>query len=47
MDANGLFPCLKLLHVTTVRVTGSLFVLRFFWMLQDRLEHKKALSGLG
>jgi uncharacterized membrane protein SirB2 len=42
MDATGLFPYLKLLHVATVIITGSLFMLRFFWMLQNQLEYKGA-----
>jgi|GEM_PF-6604650 len=36
-----LFPWLKTLHVTTVVITGVLFLMRYRWMLQGRL----ALQG--
>ncbi|MEJ2462045.1 MAG: SirB2 family protein [Candidatus Thiodiazotropha sp.] len=42
MDTVSLYPYIKLLHVTTVIITGSLFLLRFVWMLQGRLEMRGA-----
>jgi uncharacterized membrane protein SirB2 len=42
MDTVSLYPYIKLVHVTTVVITGSLFLLRFVWMLQDRLGRKGA-----
>ena len=42
MDAATLYPYIKLVHVTTVLITGSLFLLRFVWMLQNRLEQRGA-----
>ncbi len=42
MDMTSLFPYIKVLHVTTVVVTGSLFLLRYVWMLQGRLEQRGA-----
>ncbi len=42
MDTVSLYPYIKLLHVTTVIITGSLFLLRFVWMLQGRLEKRGA-----
>lgn len=40
MDLASFHPYLKLLHITTVVITGSLFLLRFVWMLQGRLEQR-------
>jgi uncharacterized membrane protein SirB2 len=40
MDWSSLYPVLKLLHLTTVVITGTLFLLRFVWMWQDRLAAK-------
>jgi len=40
MDLSGLLPYLKLLHVTTVIVTGSLFLMRFVWMLRGKLARR-------
>jgi uncharacterized membrane protein SirB2 len=40
MDWSSLYPLLKLIHISTVIITGSLFLLRFVWMLQDRLPEK-------
>ena len=40
MDWSGLYPALKLLHLSTVVISGSLFLLRFVWMCQDRLPEK-------
>jgi uncharacterized membrane protein SirB2 len=42
MDTASLYPYIKLVHVTTVIITGSLFLLRFVWMLQNPLEQKGA-----
>jgi len=42
MDMSDLFPYIKMLHVTTVIVTGSLFLLRYVWMLQGRLAQRGA-----
>jgi uncharacterized membrane protein SirB2 len=42
MDWSSLYPALKLTHVTTVVITGSLFLLRFVWMCRDRLTEKGA-----
>lgn len=40
MDTATLYPYIKMIHVTTVVITGSLFLLRFVWMWQDRLEQR-------
>ena len=42
MDTATLYPYIKLVHVTTVLITGGLFLLRFVWMLQNRLEQRGA-----
>jgi uncharacterized membrane protein SirB2 len=42
MDLASFHPYLKLFHVTTVVITGSLFLLRFVWMLQGQLEQRGA-----
>lgn len=42
MTPADLNAYLKLLHVTTVLITGGLFLLRFTWMLQDKLAHQTA-----
>lgn len=40
MDLSGFLPYLKLLHVTTVIVTGSLFLTRFVWILRGKLSRR-------
>ncbi len=42
MDMTNLFPYIKLLHVSSVVVTGGLFLLRYAWMLQGRLQQRGA-----
>lgn len=32
------YPTLKLIHITTVVLTGSMFLLRFIWMQQGTLQ---------
>jgi len=34
------YPLLKQLHVSTVVISGMLFVVRYSWMLQERLQGK-------
>jgi uncharacterized membrane protein SirB2 len=34
------YPDIKLIHVTTVLLTGSLFLLRFIWMQQGTLRQR-------
>lgn len=34
------YPLFKQVHITTVVISGLLFVLRYFWMLQNRLQDK-------
>ncbi|MCU7843088.1 MAG: SirB2 family protein [Candidatus Thiodiazotropha sp. (ex Monitilora ramsayi)] len=34
------YPILKIIHVTTVVITGSLFTLRFVWMSQGTLQQR-------
>jgi uncharacterized membrane protein SirB2 len=38
MDLTAYFPLLKSIHITTVVITGSLFILRFVWMSQGTLH---------
>jgi uncharacterized membrane protein SirB2 len=40
MDLSSFLPYLKLLHVTTVIITGSLFLMRFVWMLRGKLARR-------
>ena len=40
MDWIILYPALKLIHLSTVVITGTFFLLRFIWMWQDRLSEK-------
>lgn len=40
MDLAAFYPTLKLIHVTTVVITGSLFTLRFVWMMNGTLEQR-------
>ena len=42
MHPADFYPYLKLLHVTTVIITGSLFMLRFILMLRGRLLQQGA-----
>jgi len=34
------YPLLKQVHVSTVVITGMLFILRYIWMLQDSLQNR-------
>lgn len=34
------YPTIKLIHVTTVVLTGSMFLLRFIWMQQGTLQQR-------
>ncbi|MEN8179001.1 MAG: SirB2 family protein [Pseudomonadota bacterium] len=34
------YPLLKQLHISTVVISGMLFVLRYFWMLRDSLQDR-------
>jgi uncharacterized membrane protein SirB2 len=45
MDLASLYPYIKLLHISTVIITGCLFLLRYTWMLQGRLEQQGAWVG--
>jgi uncharacterized membrane protein SirB2 len=45
MDLASLYPYIKLLHISTVIITGFLFLLRYAWMLQGRLEQQSAWVG--
>lgn len=38
MQLAAYYPTIKLIHVTTVVLTGSLFLLRFIWMQQGTLQ---------
>ena len=38
IDLTAYFPLLKSIHITTVVITGSLFILRFVWMSQATLQ---------
>jgi uncharacterized membrane protein SirB2 len=40
MGPASLYPYVKLLHISSVIVTGCLFLLRYTWMLQGRLEQR-------
>ncbi len=40
MDWDSLYPVFKLIHISTVAITGCLFLLRYVWMLQHRLADK-------
>ncbi len=38
MQISAYFPLLKSIHIATVGITGSLFILRFVWMSQGTLH---------
>jgi len=38
---SAYYPQLKLIHVTTVGITGLLFLQRFFWMLRGNLTGRQ------
>lgn len=40
LDLTTYFPLLKSIHLTTVVITGSLFILRFVWMSQGTLHSR-------
>lgn len=40
MQLATFYPVIKLVHVTAVAVTGSLFILRFVWMWQETLQQR-------
>ncbi|EGV52024.1 SirB2 family protein [Candidatus Endoriftia persephone] len=37
---SDLYPYIKHIHLTTVTITGLLFLLRFIWMIQGRLQQR-------
>ncbi|MCF6282348.1 MAG: SirB2 family protein [Candidatus Polarisedimenticolaceae bacterium] len=40
MTLVELFPYIKGLHITTVVITGGLFLLRFIWMINGTLQRR-------